>query len=153
MKIQNIFGRTELATDQSNIADAVQQFLNPDVGEAPAAAAAALGRRLPARKHRIPPWQVTIIVLNGNGVAGSAGNASYLLRQKGYVAVSPPNGEPANAPNWNYFHSKVYYDPAVRGGKAAAEQVAKLFGTADVEPMPAQLRELSNGALLTVVVG
>ena len=68
--------------------------------------------------------------------------------------VTPANGQPANAPNWNYFHSKVYYDPArAANGKVAAQQVSKLIGSADVEPLPAQLRALANGALLTVIVG
>ena len=154
VKIQNIFGQNELATDQSNITAAVQQFLNPDVGGASTATAVALGHKLPARKRTIPPRQVTLTVLNGNGVAGSASNASYLLGQKGYVTVTPPSGQPANAPNWNYFHSKVYYDPArAANGKVAAQQVAKLIGSADVEPLPAQIRPLANGALLTGIVG
>jgi LCP family protein required for cell wall assembly len=154
VKIQNIVGQNELATDQSNITNAVQQFLNPDVGEASTATAVALGRKLPARKRTIPPKQVTLTVLNGNGVAGSASNASYLLGQKGYVPVTPPSGQPANAPNWNYFHSKVYYDPARKAtGTIAAEQVARLIGSSDVEPLPAKLRQLSNNALLTVIVG
>ena len=154
VKIQDISGENELSTPQSSIDDAVQQFLNPDVGEASVQTATALGRKLPARKRTIPPKQVTLTVLNGNGVAGSASNASYLLGQKGYVPVTPASGQPANAPNWNYFHSKVYFDPARPGtGKLAAQQVAKLIGSADVEPLPAQLRPLSNGALLTVIVG
>jgi hypothetical protein len=154
VKIKNIVGQNELSTDQSNVTDAVQQFLNPDVGEASTATAVALGRKLPARKRTIPPKQVTLTVLNGNGVAGSASNASYLLGQKGYVTVTPPSGQPANAPNWNYFHSKVYFDPARKAnGTVAGQQVAKLIGTADVEPMPANIRPLANGALLTVIVG
>jgi LCP family protein required for cell wall assembly len=154
VKIQNIVGQNELSTSQSNVDDAVQQFLNPDVGEASTATAVALGRRLPVHKRSIPPKQVTLTVLNGNGVAGSAGNASYRLGQKGYATVTPSNGQPANAPNWNYFHSKVYFDPArAANGKVAAQQVAKLIGSADVEPRPAQLRTLANGALLTVIVG
>jgi LCP family protein required for cell wall assembly len=154
VKIQDITGENELSTPQSSIDDAVQQFLNPDVGEASVQTATALGRKLPARRRTIPPKQVTLTVLNGNGVAGSASNASYLLGQKGYVPVTPASGQPANAPNWNYFHSKVYFDPARPGtGKLAAQQVAKLIGSADVEPLPAQLRSLSNGALLTMIVG
>ena len=99
----------------------MQKFLDPDVGEASTATAVALGRKLPTLERTIPPKQVTLTVLNGNGVAGSAGNASYLLGQKGYVTVTPPNGQPANAPNWNYFHSKVYFDPArAADGKIAA---------------------------------
>jgi LCP family protein required for cell wall assembly len=154
VKIQNIVGENELATDQSNIDDAVQQFLNPDVGEASVQTATALGRKLPAHKRTIPPRNVTLTVLNGNGVAGSASNASYLLGQKGYATVTPPSGQPANAPNWNYFHSKVYFDPArKKDGPVAAAQVARLVGSADVEPMPAKIRPLANGALLTVIVG
>ena len=154
VKIQNITGQNELSTSQSNVDDAVQQFLNPNVDEASVQTATALGRKLPARKRTIPPRQVTLTVLNGNGVAGSASNASYLLGQKGYVTVTPPSGQPANAPNWNYFHSKVYFDPARAGnGKLAGQQVAKLVGSADVEPMTANIRPLANGALLTVIVG
>ena len=154
VKIHNIVGENELATDQSNIDEAVQQFLNPDVDEASVQTATALGRKLPARKRTIPPRNVTLTVLNGNGVAGSASNASYLLGQKGYATVTPPSGQPANAPNWNYFHSKVYFDPArKKDGPVAAAQVARLLGGADVEPLPANIRPLANNALLTVIVG
>jgi LCP family protein required for cell wall assembly len=154
VKIQNITGQNELSTSQSNVDSAVQQFLNPNVDEASVQTATALGRKLPAHKRTIPPKQVTLTVLNGNGVAGSASNASYLLAKKGYVTVTPPSGQPANAPNWNYFHSKVYFDRARAGiGKVAGQQVAKLIGSADVEPMPANIRPLANGALLTVIVG
>ena len=154
VKIQNIVGENELSTDQSNVESAVQQFMNPDVGEASVQTATALGRKVPAKRRTIPPKDVTLTVLNGNGVAGSASNASYLLGQKGYVTVTPPSGQPANAPNWRYFHSKVYYDPArAATGKIAAQQVARSVGSADVEPLPAQIRPLSNQALLTVIVG
>ena len=154
IKIQDVVGQNELSASQSSIDDAVQQFLNPDVGQASVQTATALGRKLPARKRTIPPRQVTLTVLNGNGIAGSAGNASYLLGQKGYATVTPPSGQPANAPNWNYFHSKVYFDPArKKDGPVAAAQVARLVGSADVEPMPANIRPLANGALLTVIVG
>ena len=154
VKIQNITGQNELSTDQSNVQSAVQQFLNPDIGEASVQTATALGRKIPAKKRTIPPKDVTLTVLNGNGVAGSASNASYLLGQKGYSTVTPPSGQPANAPNWRYFHSKVYYDPArATTGKIAAQQVARSVGSADVEPLPAQIRPLSNQALLTVIVG
>jgi hypothetical protein len=97
---------------------------------------------------------VTLAVLNGNGHPGSASNASYLLGRQGYPIELPPSNQPANAPNWNYFHSKIYYDPARPGaGKIGAEQVARLVGSADVEQMPANIAPLSNGALLVVVVG
>ena len=154
VKIQGVTGYNELSASQSSIDQAVQQFMNPDVGSATTATEVALGRKIRKRKRTIPPKQVTLTVLNGNGVPGSASNASYLLGQKGYSTVTPPSGQPANAPNWNYFHSKVYFDPSrPKDGKVAAQQVARLVGSADVEPLPLKLKQSSNNALLTVVVG
>jgi LCP family protein required for cell wall assembly len=154
VKIQGVTGYNELSASQTSIDEAVQQFMNPDVGASTTATEVALGRKIRKRKRTIPPKQVTLTVLNGNGVAGSASNASYLLARKGYTTVLPPGNQPANAPNWNYFHSKVYYDPArAANGKLAAAQVARLVGSADVEPMPKEIRPLSNSALLAVIVG
>ena len=154
VKIQGVTGFNELTASQSSIDEAVQQFLNPDVGASTTATEVALGRKIRKRKRTIPPRQVTLTVLNGNGRAGSASNASYLLHQKGYTTVLPPGNQPANAPNWNYFHSKVYFDPArAKNGKLAAQQVARLVGSADVEAMPPIIRPLANNALLAVVVG
>jgi LCP family protein required for cell wall assembly len=154
VKIPDVQCGNECEASNTSIQSAVQQFLNPDVEASTTATEVALGRKLTKRKRTIPPKQVTLTVLNGNGVAGSASNASYLLAQKGYTTVTPPNGTPANAPSWNYFHSKVYFDPARPGnGKVGAQQVARLVGSADVEPMPPKIRPLSNGALLAVVVG
>jgi LCP family protein required for cell wall assembly len=151
--LNGLSGFAELTTSQANIEEAVQGFINPDVEEPTTATEVALGRKI-KRKRTLPPSSVSLTVLNGNGVAGSASNGSYLLAQKGYHTVLPPGNQPANAPNWNYFHSKVYYDPAnAARGKLAAQQVAKLVGSADVEPMPARIRPLSNGALLVVIVG
>jgi LCP family protein required for cell wall assembly len=154
VKIGGITGQNELTTDPTNIQDAVQSFLNPDVEASTTETEVALGKKIRNRKRTLPPAQVTLAVLNGNGHAGSASNASYLLGQKGYTTKLPPSNRPANAPNWNYFHSKIYYDPTRPGnGKIGAEQVARLVGSADVEPMPANIAALSNGALLVVVVG
>jgi LCP family protein required for cell wall assembly len=154
VKIQGVTGYNELSASQTSIDEAVQQFMNPDVGASTTATEVALGRKIRKRKRTIPSKQVTLTVLNGNGVAGSASNASYLLARKGYTTVLPPGNQPANAPNWNYFHSKVYYDPArAANGKIAAAQVARLVGSADVEPMPKEIRPLSNSALLAVIVG
>jgi LCP family protein required for cell wall assembly len=154
VKIGGLVGENELSTDSSNIQEAVSSFLNPDLEAATTATEVALGRKIRARKRTIPPRQVTLTVLNGNGIAGSATGASYQLGRQGYQTLLPPGGKPANAPNWNYFHSKVYYDPARPGnGKIAGRQVARLVGSADVEAMPKVIAPLSNGALLVVVVG
>jgi len=155
VKLGGLVGFNELSTDQAYIDEAVQAFLNPDVEAATTSTEVALGKKIQKKKRRVlAPEKVSLTVLNGNGRAGSATNASFLLHQKGYTTVLPPGGQPANAPNWSYFHSKVYYDPARPGdGKLAAQQVARLVGSADVEPMPPKIEPLSNGALLAVVVG
>jgi hypothetical protein len=154
VKIPDVQCMNECSASTSSIQDAVQQFLTPDVQASTTATEAALGRKLTARKRTIPPKQVTLMVFNGNGVAGSASNASYLLARRGYSTITPPNGTPANAPTWNYFHSKVYFDPTrAKTGKLAANQVAALIGSADVAPMPQWLVAKASGALVGVVVG
>jgi LCP family protein required for cell wall assembly len=154
VKIGGLSGYNELTTDSSNIQAAVESFMNPDVEASTTATEVATGKRIRPRTRTIAPSQVTLTVLNGNGRAGSASNANYLLGQKGYKTVLPPSGQPANAPNWNYFHSKIYYDPQrSKNGKLAAAQVARQVGSADVEPLPANLASFSNGALLMVIVG
>jgi len=153
VKLGGVTGYNELFASQSSIDEAVQSFLNPDVEAPETETAVALGRKL-HRRAPLPPSKVTLTVLNGNGVPGSAANASYLLAQKGYKILLPASNQPANAPNWNYFHSKVYFDPARPGtGKRAAAQVARLVGSADVAEMPGKIRKLSNGALTALVVG
>jgi LCP family protein required for cell wall assembly len=151
-RIQNVTGYNELFASQSSIDQAVQSFLNPDVQAPAQETAVALGRKL-HHKFSLPPSKVTLTVLNGNGVAGSAANASYLLAQKGYKVLLPPSNQPANAPNWNYFHSKAYFDTTRGACKGAAQGVSKLVGSTDVEATPANLRKSSNGACVVLVVG
>jgi LCP family protein required for cell wall assembly len=155
-KLQNVVcpysGACEAS--QSSIEQAVQDFQNPNVEDATTQTEVALGRKIHKRKRTIPPKQITITVLNGNGRPGSARNGSYLLGQRGYRMLLPPGNQNANAPNWKYWHSKIYFDPIrPKTGKLAAAQVAKLVGSADVESMPNNIKPLSNGALLVVVVG
>src|SRR5205814_6461165 len=121
-KLPQVTGYNDLVASQSTIDSAVQSFMNPNVETARTNTAVALGRKL-HKRFTLPPSKTTLTVLNGNGVAGSASNGSYLLAQKGYRIVLPPSNQPANAPNWSYFHSKVYFDPARSAdGKNAAQQ-------------------------------
>ena len=148
-KIENLtetgLDNAELAGSPEDIQKAVTEFLHPDVSASSTATNVALGRK-PKRKPGLRPSQVTVSVLNGNGVTGSATNAAYLLRQRGYQIVLPADQKPANAPTWNYFHTKVYYQPGVAGAKGAAKVIAKAFGAADVQQLPPSLETLSNGA-------
>jgi hypothetical protein len=85
-------------------------------------------------------------------VTGSASNASYELAQRRYRVIVPPDPLDRNTTP-DYFHTEVYFDPARPKAKAAARQVANLFGDAEVAPIPQKLVRLSAGATLTVVVG
>ena len=152
-KIQDVSGYAELTASQQAVQQAVNDFTSPDVASSKAANAAALGKKL--KQKTPPPSSVTLTVLNGNGVAGAAANASYLLAQRGYKAVQPPNNLEPNTPHQNFFHSKIYYDPAQPRSKAAAQALAQLMEPADVAKLPrrAWLLSLDPGSMLMVVLG
>jgi LCP family protein required for cell wall assembly len=147
-------GALELQTSETEIQEAVQQFLAPDVDAAQKATAVALGRKLRKRQSGPPPSRVTMVVLNGNGRNGSAANAGFLLSQRGYQWLVPANNAKANAPSFDYFRSRVYYRPRRAGAEQAARRVASVVGSADVQRMPAgRLSRLAGEAMLAVVVG
>jgi LCP family protein required for cell wall assembly len=150
-RIEGLEGFAELTTDSSNISRAVQEFTHPDVDSPEKATAVALGRKL--KKTAPPATQTTITVLNGNGRAGSASTAGFLLGRRNYRILTPPNGLPANAPSFDYFRTEVYFDPRKRAARPAASKVAGLFASADVKPLPRALSRLAGGAMVTVVVG
>jgi LCP family protein required for cell wall assembly len=150
-KIEGLEGFADLTTDSSNLRRAVQTFTHPDVESSEKATAVALGRKL---KRKVPAVRdTTISVLNGNGVEGSASTAAFLLGERGYRILTPPNRLPANAPNYNYFRTEVSFNPSIRGAREAAQKVANLFGSAEVKRRPANIASLSNRSMVTVVVG
>ncbi len=154
-QIENVVCGNQCFATPQDVAAAVQQFTNPDVSSSKAANAAALGKKL---KLTTPaPSSVSVTVLNGNGVAGAAGNASYLLALRGYKVILPPNNLEPNAPALS-FHTKVYFDKTQPQAKAAAVALAKLIAPADVAPLPARasaprLRRLDPGSKLVIVLG
>ena len=150
-RIEGLEGYADLTTSQENIAAAIREWANPDVESPKKATAVAIGEKV---KTTTPPAKETsVTVLNGNGVTGSASNASYLLGQRGYPILTPPNGIPANAPNFQYFRTKIYFDPNQKGARQAAQKVAGLFGSADVQKATPAIKALANDAMLTAVVG
>jgi LCP family protein required for cell wall assembly len=153
-KIGGLSGYAQLTTDPSNIQAAVEEFQTPDVNAGEKATAAALGQRPKvAGASAPPPARTSLVVLNGNGVTGSAANASYLLTRRGYRTLPPPEGVLANAPN-RVFRTQVYFDRQQRGSRAAARSVANLFGSADVKgAMTPTIAPFANTAMLVVVVG
>ena len=151
--IGGLTGTNELAAPQSEIDAAVQDFLNPDVEAPEKAGAVALGKK--PRLTTIGPRASTVpvLVLNGNGVSGSATTAVTQLQEKGYPIILPADGASANAPSWDYARTKIYFDPRQPSAQPAAKRLAVLFGQADVGPIPPTLKLLQNGAMEIVVVG
>jgi LCP family protein required for cell wall assembly len=137
---------------ETSIHSAVQEFTNPDVEAPEKATAAALGRK-GARRTAPPADRTSVSVLNGNGRAGAASNAAFALTQRGYKIVLPPNGKLRNAPSFDYFHTKIYFDRTQPSSKLAAEKLAKFFPDADVDQIPIELVDLTGGAMVTIVVG
>src|SRR5581483_7555342 len=151
-RIEGVTGSSVTSAPAGAIQKAIGEFENPDVQQSKAANAAALGTHVKSKAP--PPSKVSVLVLNGNGVQGAAANASYLLGQRGYVTLVPPNGLGADAPS-DVFHSRIYYDAQKAGAKAAAQAMLPLLQPASVLPLPRsrKLRALDPGAMVVVVLG
>jgi LCP family protein required for cell wall assembly len=135
---------------EGSIKTAVEEFVRPDTEAPDKATDVALGRK-PAVEKAPPAGETSIVVLNGNGVAGAAANTSYLLGQRGYRMLIPDGR--ADAPSFDYFHTTVYFDRKQRGAGAAARKLAQLFAPADVEWIPKRILPFQSGAMIVVVVG
>ena len=154
VKIAGLTGTNELTTETSNIDEAIAEFVHPDV-DAPGKATDQVlpGQRKRKKKAAPSPKDVSLVVLNGNGQPGAAANTSYLLAQKGYHVVPPPEGFQANAPK-REFRTQIYYQGKAKA-QLAAQAVSGLFNSADVKRLPRnrELRVLANDAMITVIVG
>jgi hypothetical protein len=155
VKIGGLSGTNELSTSSTNIEEAVAEFVHPDVKAPEKATEQALPGQLKKKKKKSAPnpKDVSLVVLNGNGQPGAAANTSFLLSQKGYRVIQPPEGFQANAPE-RAFRTQIYYQGKAKAA-LAAQALSGLFNSADVKRLPrsAQLRILANDAMLTVVVG
>ncbi len=139
-----------LFAPQERMQQAIREFANPDVQSPEKATAVALGLK---PKSQVPlPRNTFVTVLNGNGVEGSATLAGGLLNERGYQILTP-SGPTGNAPSFDYFETKIYYDRKQRGAKAAAGRVANLFGSADVVKLVPEIQARGNDSMLVVVVG
>jgi LCP family protein required for cell wall assembly len=142
-------GYAELTVAESCVQDAVRDFVRPDVEAPEKATAVALNRK--AATKGPAPRNTTVMVLNGNGRPGAAATANQQLDSLGYKMVYAATGD-ANAPSFQYYDTQIYYE-GTPDALAAARRLAKLFPTTRVEPLPPEIAPLSNGALVTVVVG
>jgi LCP family protein required for cell wall assembly len=154
-RIGGLEGTNELVAAPESIQTAVRDFLNPDLDAAERATSVAQGRK--PEDAAPEPAQVTIEVLNGNGVDGSASEAAAELANREYQAASggnaAANGRAESAgrpPNFDYFTTLVLYDPERAGAAQAGRAVADLFGHAEL-----QAAKPGHGldAMLRVIVG
>ncbi len=133
----------ELQPTEGAVEKAVQDFLNPDVNAAEKATQAAVGRK-PPTSATPKPSDVSLLVLNGNGVDGIANEVGLKLAERGYLVVNT-----GNADRYDYFNTEIRYDPAKAGAKAAATSLAKQFGDAEAISVAAP----DFDTMLEVVVG
>ena len=143
-----------LTVDEGCVSQAVEDFSRPDVEASEKATAEALGRK--PRITGPPPEKTTLVVLNGNGVAGAAADASYQLAQKGYQTLEPANGALANAPTQDYPRTHVYYNDVDAKARLAAKRLVTLLGGAkdvDTASMPVAISPLAGQAMVAVVLG
>ncbi|MFN2467952.1 MAG: LytR C-terminal domain-containing protein [Gaiellaceae bacterium] len=112
---------------------------------APAAAAGrkAKRRRAPVERLKLARGETSVLVLNGNGIAGSAGAAAERARDRGYLI-----GAVENAARRDHPRSIVMYRP---GYRAEGRRLARDLGVRAVGPLdgltPAELRS-AHAALI-----
>ena len=151
-RIDGLEGYADLTTSQENISRAVREWANPDVDSPKKATAVALGEKVKTKAPRAKETSVT--VLNGNGVTGSASNASYLLGQRGYPILTPPNGIPANAPSLRLLpHARSTSTRSRRARSRPRRRWRASSARPTSQKATPAIAALANDAMLTAVVG
>ena len=118
---------------------AAPKTLKPVIAVAPAPVAQAVGTPKLART------ETSVLVLNGNGIAGAAAAEAALVRHKGYVLA-----DVGNAARSDYIRSVVMYRP---GYQAEAARLARDVRIKIVSPLDGlRLKDLI-GAHAAVVIG
>jgi pyruvate/2-oxoglutarate dehydrogenase complex dihydrolipoamide acyltransferase (E2) component len=121
-------GAAPAATEQKQPADS-QQTRQPVEPAAP----------------KLARTETSVLVLNGNGIAGAAASAGQLVRHKGYVVA-----QVGNAPRNDYRRSVVMYRP---GFAPEAARFARDLGVKVVSPLDGLRRKDLMGAHVAVVLG
>ncbi len=104
---------------ESGLAGGVSTTASTAAGQEPSATSTTLAP--------VDPSTITVLVANGGGIAGLAGEISKQVAAQGYQTAEPTNTSRVDA-------SVVYYTP---GFEAAAEALAASFEPApEVAPLP-----------------
>jgi hypothetical protein len=93
---------------------------------------------------KVKPDEIEVAVLNGTSVTGLAATWGDKIEKKGFELGAVTNT------NSTFEESVVMFEP---GAKPEAKEVAKRLTIAKVEPMTAEVKEVSNKAKVSVVVG
>jgi hypothetical protein len=96
-------------------------------------------------KPKLARTETSVLVLNGNGVAGAAASTGELVRQKGYVIAAV-----SNAARSDYRRSVVMYRP---GYAPEAARFARDLRVKIVSPLDGLRMKDLMGAHVAVVLG
>lgn len=94
---------------------------------------------------RLPRSETSVLILNGNGIAGAAADESQLLHQKHYIVA-----DVGNAGRTDYPRSLVMYRP---GFKPEAARLARDLRVRIVSPLDGLRKSDLMGAHVAVVIG
>ena len=94
---------------------------------------------------KLPRGKTKVVVLNGNGRTGAAGDAADRVRERGYRI-----GVVGNADRSDYARSLVMYRGGFRG---EAERLARDLGIRVVAPLDGMRKSELRGAHAVVVLG
>lgn len=131
-------GQVERASDPAAVARAAVAEADADKG------GAAKGSG-PARKPTLARRETTVIVLNGNGVAGAASATAERIRAQRYRIAAADN-----APRSDFERSLVMYRP---GYEREGERLARDFGVKRVSPLDGLRARALQGAHVAFIIG
>jgi hypothetical protein len=130
------------------LADAIKGAAREQVFAAPEPAKRAVKAK-PAKAKaavaRLPRGRTEVMVLNGNGRNGAAGDAADRVRGRGYRL-----GEVGNAPRSDYARSIVMFRDGFRG---EAERLARDLRIKVVAPLDGMRRGELKGAHTALILG
>jgi hypothetical protein len=101
------------------------------------------GKQAAAAK-KVKPGEIEVAVLNGTSVTGLAATWGDMIENKGFEVGAVTNT------NSTFEDSVVMFEP---GSKPEAKEVAEKLQFKKVQPMTAEVKEVSNNANVSVVVG
>lgn len=127
------------------IAKPVAHEANRVAVERTVASAPVAPQQRPAPKEALPRGETSIVVLNGNGIAGAASTAAARVKSFGYVI-----GSVGNAPRSDYRRTLVLYRP---GREAEARRLADDLKVKIVAPLDGITTKQLLGAHVALVLG